>query len=187
MNDIKGYEGLYAITKDGKVWSYPKYRHKGKFLIPYLRKDGYLSVGLFKDKKPKRMSVHRLVALAYIENHENKPEINHLDGNKSNNKVDNLEWVTSSENQIHAIKNGLQRFTEKHRLAAIETGRKNGLKGKGKQKKKKIPNELGVIISARHKNGESLSSLGREFKVDKMTIKSTIKRIDDATNDNSNR
>lgn len=180
MTDVIGYEGMYAVTEKGKVWSYPKYRHHGKFLKQYSKNNGYLYVGLSKNKKRKTFLVHRLIGVAFVENRENKPEINHKDGDKSNNYFFNLEWVTSSENQTHAIQNGLQRFTEKHRLAAIKTGRLNGLKGKGKPKKKlrKISDIDGAKLSHRVENGESIRSLGREFGVDKGTIINTIKRIE---------
>lgn len=72
---------------------------------------GYLHVGLTINKKVKRMRVHRLVAIAFIPNLENKPYVNHIDGNRQNNKVSNLEWCTPSENAQHAVKTGLRKKT----------------------------------------------------------------------------
>ena len=71
---------------------------------------GYLQITLQKQGKKEYKKVHRLVAEAFIENTYNKREVNHIDGNKSNNNATNLEWVTSSENQIHAYKMGLQKL-----------------------------------------------------------------------------
>ena len=94
MKDIKGYEGLYAITSCGKVWSY----RNECFLKPYLNKKGYMRVCLRKDGEKKMYSLHRLVAEAYLPNPENLPEINHKDENKTNNCLQNLEWCDHKYN-----------------------------------------------------------------------------------------
>jgi hypothetical protein len=103
IKDIPEFKGIYAVTKDGRVWSYPKKAggksHEGKFLQPALNSKGYLRVTLLV--KNNRRLVHRLVATTYIPNPENKKQVNHIDGNKMNNVVHNLEWVTNSENQKH--------------------------------------------------------------------------------------
>ena len=80
-----------------------------KILKPEIIKGGYLRVVLMKDSKYKHFSVHRIVAQLFIPNPENKPEVNHKDGNKQNNFVENLEWVTSKENIIHSYKTGLNK------------------------------------------------------------------------------
>ncbi|MGJ0317685.1 HNH endonuclease [Aliarcobacter cryaerophilus] len=100
MKFIEGYENKYSITSDGKVWSHIR----NKFLKYDLR-DKYYAVKL--GKFGKKMSIHRLVALAFIPNLENKPYINHKDGNKLNNNVSNLEWCTARENTYHAQATGL--------------------------------------------------------------------------------
>lgn len=94
MKDILNYEGLYAITSCGKVWSYKRQ----KFLKPQKRNKGYLFVILYKDGEEKKYAVHRLVAEAYIPNPDNKPQVNHRDENKEHNWVSNLEWMTNKEN-----------------------------------------------------------------------------------------
>ena len=99
---IKGYEGLYTVTSDGAVIGLKS----GKELKP-MNMRGYLRVKLYKNAKSKTHSIHRLVASAFIPNDQGKDQVNHKDGNKSNNNVSNLEWVTQSENQIHAFENGL--------------------------------------------------------------------------------
>ena len=94
MKDIKGYEGLYAVTSCGKVWSY-----KSKmFLKPWVSRNGYFMVNLHKDKKIKHCYIHRLVAMAYLPNPENLPQVNHKDENKTNNCLQNLEWCDASYN-----------------------------------------------------------------------------------------
>ena len=102
--DIPGYEGRYKISNYGKVWS----NFKKDFMSISVDKDGYSRVALFKDGKQKQLQVHRLVALTFIPNPENKPEVNHKDRNKSNNNVENLEWVTQSENVAHAYRHGVE-------------------------------------------------------------------------------
>lgn len=95
----------YEITRDGKVIN----KHTGHTLAPQPNGKGYLRVSIGK----KLMFIHRLVAEKYIPNPENKPQVNHKDGNKLNNCVDNLEWVTNQENRNHAVNNDLQVTGEK--------------------------------------------------------------------------
>ena len=104
--DIPDFE--YKISNLGRVWSI----RRNRFLKERISNCGYARVALAKNGTYKHLSIHRLVALAFIPNPENKPEVNHKDGNKLNNHVDNLEWNTSSENQKHAFKNGLQKTSK---------------------------------------------------------------------------
>ena len=94
MKDIKGYEGLYAVTSCGKVYSY---KNK-KFLKPRKGSNGYFQVNLCKDGKMKQYLIHRLVAEAYIPNPDNLPQVDHIDGNKTHNYLNNLQWITNRDN-----------------------------------------------------------------------------------------
>ena len=113
----------YEVCNDGRV----RNRKTGRVLSPDMYKNkGYEFVGLCGDNDRKMRFVHRLVAEAFIENDDpSKNEVNHIDGNKRNNHVDNLEWVTRSENMIHAYNNNLKRPSGPYTIRPIrivETG-----------------------------------------------------------------
>lgn len=105
------FNGRYLLGEDGKVISNVcrKTNRKGQHEVCwFLDKDGYKRIALFVEQgKRKKIHVHRLVATYYVENPNNKPIVNHMDGDITNNHYTNLEWVTASENTIHAIKIGL--------------------------------------------------------------------------------
>lgn len=114
--DILGYEGYYQISNLGNVRSLDRYVRNGKGTVRFvpgkLRKldllaDGYLGISLEKEGRVKYFKIHRLVAEAFIPNPENKPEVNHKDGDKTNPTVNNLEWATRSDNMDHAWRTGL--------------------------------------------------------------------------------
>lgn len=104
--DISGYEGLYQVSNLGRVKSFRL--HKISILKNIIQKEGYIRVVFTVKSAHKSFFVHRLVAQAFIPNPENKPEVNHIDGDKTNNRVENLEWCTARENQIHSYNIGLQ-------------------------------------------------------------------------------
>ena len=103
--DVPEYEGLYQVSNYGRVLSTRK-----KHLIMKLKDNGhgYFLVGLWKNKKCKNKYIHRLVAESYIPNLENNSQVNHKDGIKSNNHVENIEWCNQSQNNKHAYKLGLR-------------------------------------------------------------------------------
>jgi len=119
---IKGYEGLYSITKSGRVWSHPRERSSknGKWLKVNLS-GKYSSYCLWKNKKCKNITVHRALAINFIKNPESKRCVNHKDGDKLNNVLENLEWCTHKENTRHAFETGLMvgHVGEKNRWAKL--------------------------------------------------------------------
>jgi hypothetical protein len=97
--EINGYEN-YLIYPSGKVWS----KASKRYLSPRLNKHtGYLQVELYKDRISKNHSIHRLLALHYIENPDNKRCVDHWDGNKTNNKLNNIRWASHSENSQNTV------------------------------------------------------------------------------------
>ena len=101
--DIKDFEGMYQVSNFGRVRSVDRLDsigrlHKGNIKAIRDNGHGYKVVQMYKDNKPKIGYIHRLVATAFLENPDNKPEVHHIDSDRSNNKLENLQWVTSKEN-----------------------------------------------------------------------------------------
>jgi hypothetical protein len=116
---VPGYEGLYDVSSKGRIRRVhpPNYKHKETLYVvlkPVINRMGYYRITLSKNNNRINYSIHRLVAMAFIENPSNKPFINHKDGNKVNNTVENLEWCTPGENNIHAFETGLNRYHPEH-------------------------------------------------------------------------
>lgn len=99
--DVPGFEGLYKVTTEGKIYSLRRH----KWITQTLDRYGYLKVVLFKNGKSTYTTAHRVVASAYIPNPENKPSVNHINEDKADNRVCNLEWVTVKENDNHGTRN----------------------------------------------------------------------------------
>lgn len=104
IKPLKGYKGFYNISSEGKVFSL---KNKKELKLRY-HNSGYIRLALYKEGKRNDIFLHRLVAINFLENPNFKLQVNHKDGNKMNNKVDNLEWVSPSENSLHSYKVGLQ-------------------------------------------------------------------------------
>lgn len=115
--DISGYEGFYQVSNLGRIKSLERYvqkngfktKKKSKIKSCYVTNMGYLRVELSKNKNNRKFLVHRLVAETFIPNNNTELQVNHIDGNKQNNNINNLEWITPTENNLHAIRLGLKK------------------------------------------------------------------------------
>lgn len=129
--DVVGYEGLYQVSNIGRVKRLKGYGCKlSRILKPCKNHFGYIDVSLCKDGKEQKKKVHRLVAAAFIQNPDNKPEIDHIDGTRDNNRADNLRWVTHKENLNFQV-------YKRHRSIATSSAQK-GKTGKQNNSSKPI-------------------------------------------------
>ena len=161
---IQGYEGLYSISYYGQIRSHDmlvnsrwgaKRLKKGRILKPIKDKNGYLQVYLCKNVRKKMAKAHRLVAQEFIPNPKNYLQMNHIDGIKSDNRVENLEWVTSKQNIIHAYKTGLNKPA---------SGENHG-RGRAKLTKEKVLEIRSMLLQ-----GIIQTEIAKKFGVDRSTI-----------------
>ncbi len=157
--DIVGYEGIYKVSNFGRIKSLEKVFWSSKnnsFSTnkEFIRKlsntrKGYLRIGLMKDLKQKPFLVHRLVAIAFIPNPENKPEVNHKDGIKTHNYKMNLEWNTTKENVIHSFEIGLSKRAkgESNKCSKLSFQKAYEIRNSS-LKNKELANIYGVSISS---------------------------------------
>ena len=163
--DMIGYEGLYQVSNLGEVRALPKPGYKkGGILKQSKDKHGYMRIRLSKNNQKSTVSIHRAVALAFIPNPENKSCVNHIDGNKSNNHVSNLEWVSYKENIEHADRTGLFDWDESLRKA-VEAARFVERKNK-----KRIMRSDGVIY-------ESIEDAAKSVNVDRSVISRVVNGV----------
>lgn len=161
--DIPGYEGLYKVSNCGTVKSLDHYGSNGVSIILYKGKivstykyHGYLYVHLCNGKNnKKKYLVHRLVASAFIPKISGKPQINHKDGNKSNNHVSNLEWCTQKENVIHGVETGLRKL--------------------------KVPKEKYQYIYDAYLSGKTCSDIQKEFNIGKTKVYEILRECRNGT------
>ena len=115
--DLNGFESKYMVTNDGRVFS----TYLTDFLKPFYSKGGYVRVKLNYGDRSKKFMIHRLVAMAFINNPDNKSCVDHIDRNRSNNNVENLQWVTSKENAELAVERG-SKDTVDYIFTNVKTG-----------------------------------------------------------------
>lgn len=160
--DIIGYEGLYQISNLGNIKTF-NWRNTGKTAILKLckNKNGYLGTALTKNGKLKSVEIHRLLALHFLPNTENKKQVNHINGIKADNNISNLEWLTQKENIQHAFKTGLNK----------------GLKGE-KNGRCKLTNIQVIKIRQKYNTKEkTVMQLSNEYNMNWSTINDLVKNI----------
>lgn len=173
---VSNTDGRYIISSFGRVASVPRARTKGGLLKPQPNKQGYLMVAIRYGKKYKLWRLNRLVALTFIPNPENYEQVNHINGNKQDNRVENLEWCNQSHNQKEAYRLGLQKPSEHQKQIARDYCIKNkSIKIRAiKNKLTKIyssmsdaSRDLGISVSciSRVVNGVRKQSNGYRFEV----------------------
>ena len=117
VRDVVGFEGRYAVTSDGRIYSC----RTGQFINPKLDKYGYYQIGLYgADKKQHWYLLHRLIAKAFLPNPDNLPDVAHKDENCKNNNLDNLQWTSKKDNNNMPL--------HKQRISEGKTGKKNAVK-----------------------------------------------------------
>jgi len=188
---VNGFDGLYSVSEKGEIYSHPKeskyVNHNGMILKPIndngmilkpINDNGYLVVSLHKNKKQTKSLIHRIVAESFLPNPYNLPEVNHIDGNKLNNNVENLEWCTSKYNSVHAQRLGLNVISEKNKKVSSENMKKwnNSKKGKehclrnGRSRRKLSEKQIHDILHQCKVVGKSAYSICKEYGVSKPTI-----------------
>lgn len=145
--DIKGYEGLYQVSNLGRVYS----NKSNKLLKSRLDRGGYSYLNLYNNGISKWYKIHRLVAIAFIPNPENKLTVNHIDEDKTNNVVSNLEWATMKEQNNHGTRLERTSITQGTKIIAID------------------------IANGEYNTYHSLSECGRKLKLNKSNICSVLK------------
>jgi len=164
--EIKGYEGLYEVSNYGRVKN-----ANGLILKPGDNGRGYMFVNLKHTGLSKSFYVHRLVCIHFLENPNNKPDVNHKDCNKSNNHVDNLEWVTKEENMRHASNNGLLYTSEYQKMRTSIANRGES------QKNSKLTEDDVLEIRRLHSEGLTHKQIAMEIgKVKRQCIGYIVNR-----------
>ena len=149
---IEGFDGFYLISNLGRVKN-----KNGNIKSSFKNEVGYIRIDLYKNNKPVKYYVHRLVAIAFIPNPESKKEVNHKDGNKSNNNLDNLEWNTSKENKAHAWDKGYYSV--------------DSYKGRNEKKfDESVVQEMNIL----HKNGYSERKIATKFGIGRTSLRRVL-------------
>lgn len=171
---IEGYEGLYLVSNMGKIKSVKPYTKGGIYsgkqrretiLKTGINGSGYFVVSLYKKLVKKTFILHRVVALTFIPNPENKPQVNHKNGNKLDNRVENLEWNTISENQKHSFRIGI-------RKPSITMAGRSGEKSPTSKRVNQFDKEGKLVASF-----VSAKEAGQKMKLDNSQISAACRSI----------
>lgn len=169
IRPVPGYEGLYAVTRAGRVWAYPKKsRLKGRWLAICTGNNGYEYVCLFNGQRQNH-KIHRLVASAFLPHVAGKDHVNHKNGVKADNRLSNLEWCNAKENTMHAYAIGLKGNDEEH-LAKFLAGQRRASKAKRKLTARDIKK-----IRLLYKAGTPQRRIAQMFNVCRSTVKKRLK------------
>lgn len=151
-NDIEGYKGYYQVSNFGRIKSLRFNKIRNLIKTKY----GYYDIGLNLNGKQIKFQVHRLVAISFIPNPENKPQVNHINGIKTDNRVENLEWATRQENIKHSYLNGFHKSI------------------KGEKKFNSKLTEKDVVFIRENKNKFSQKELSKKYNVNQTIISRII-------------
>jgi hypothetical protein len=160
--NIDGYTGLYMISNKGRVISLSKYSQNKKSpdkLLKIQALKNYPQVNLYKNKKGRSYRIHRLVAEAFIPKSENKTDVNHINGDKTDNRVENLEWCTKKQNSQHAIDTGLL-------VPPIFRGEENS--------NSKLKNETVMDLRALYKSGMRVVDIAKKYNLKLPTVEGIV-------------
>lgn len=154
LGNIRSKDHFYIGKNNKEIFK------KGRVLKSNLCKKGYLRTSITNNTKKHTTGVHRLVAFTFISNPENKPQVNHINGIKTDNKVENLEWCTNSENQIHAVKNKLVKhnYCENHHMS-------------------KLSNEQVKTARRMHEFGWSNDILSKHYNISKTAMSKILRKL----------
>ena len=147
---IEDYEGLYKVTSEGQIWS----EYSRSYLKPFADNRGYLRVRLYKEGRARTVLISRMVALAFVNNPDNLCTVNHKNGNKLDNSMENLEWMSLSDNVKHAYQSGL-----------------NSSSGSNNPNAKLTPEQVREIRATYKPYKVTATDLANKFGVDVSTIR----------------
>lgn len=174
LRPIPGWEGLYSVTPDGRVWSHERvietkrgisWVQSGRWMRPCQTAFGYLNVTLRTQGGEVKVFVHRLVAIAFLgPATDDRPFVNHKDGCRVHNHVENLEWCSKAENTKHGYDNG--RILTAKQLASLKAGRES---------RRSVSLQTAERIRARAQSGESQASIARDLGLTRPMVNQLVK------------
>jgi len=181
LRDIPGYEGLYAVTREGDVWARARQwrtgrggqivrQHGAHSMRLFTDRRGYVRVNLKRGGNAKSIHGHRLVACAWIPNPTGLPQVNHIDGVKGHNWVENLEWCTASENKLHAHRTGLVNLDTDTFRASVRRNTKAAHAAT-----RKLTIQQATEARRRVASGERKTNVAKDYGIAPATLRSILK------------